>query len=118
MESWEDWETEDPETIVINVEAQAKRAEERRQIEESETTLAHELFSTTPAHPTPTVVVEKKRPADIKPKNHSKKVENEQKQKAASNAAKMLKAMKQRERELFGEIDEDELDVKYDYYYS
>ena len=116
MESWEDWETEEPEVIFVNTEAQAKREEERKLIEESETALAHALFHST-ANPPAITTSDKKRPVTNKPKNISKQKENEQKQKDASNAAKLTKAMKQREREIFGEAYEDELDVQYDDYY-
>ncbi len=125
MESWEDWENQDWDSKDLSIknepvkpseaisEAQAKRAEEQRLIEESETALVHDLFLNKP----PSIIApEKKRPDTYRPKQVNKQAENEQKQKVASDAAKMLKVMKERERELFVEIEEDELDVKYDYY--
>lgn len=122
-DSWEDWEDQDYSIPVLNIpnEEQLKRLEERRLVEESDNILAKDLFeddlvyedlkqSENKAVIKPLSLTEKKAP--IK-KLSSKQKANEQKQKEASKAAKLLKEMKYREREIFGEAEEDDEYAEY-----
>lgn len=113
MDSWEDWEAEDYEVILEKKEEQTKRLEERKLVEESDNALTNELFSNEQAKVVSKCVIEKKRPVEVKQKP-KKQLENEQKQKEASKAAKLLKEMKQRERDIFGEAEEDDEYAEYE----
>ena len=127
-DSWEDWEDEDYNAPVLNVpnEEQLKRLEEQRLVEESDNALAKDLFeedlvyedlkqSETKVTIKPLSSTEKKAP---KKNAVNKQKENEQKQKEASKANKLLKEMKQRERDIFGEAEEDDEYAAYeDKYY-
>ena len=107
MDSWEDWEAEEAEVIFVANEEQKKRLEERKLVEESDNALTNDLFSNEQAKVAVNYAAEKKRPTEVKQKP-KKQLENEQKQKEASKTAKLLKEMKQRERDIFGEAEDDD----------
>ena len=107
MDSWEDWEAEEAEVIFVENEEQKKRLEERKLVEESDNALTNDLFSNEQTKVADKCVPEKKRATEVKQKP-KKQLENEQKQKEASKTAKLLKEMKQRERDIFGEAEDDD----------
>ena len=125
-DSWEDQDFNIPVLNVPNQE-QLKRLEERRLVEESDNALTKDLFeeedlvyedlkqSENKVTIKPLASTEKKAPKKNAVNKHQ---ENEHKQKEASNAAKLLKEMKLREREIFGEAEEyDEYAEYEDKYY-
>lgn len=125
-DDWEDWENQDFVIPVLSVqnEEQLKRLEERKLVEESDNALSRALFSdeedlvhhelkkleekTTikQLHST-----EKKAPKKV-PTNKQK--ENELRQKEISKKNKEEKAKKLREKEVFGEADEDDEYARYE----
>lgn len=117
------WEDQDFTIPVLNVpnEEQLKRLEERKLVEESDNSLTKELFSNEEdlalkqveykimIKPLPKT--EKK---TSKKNAYSKHSENEQKQKESSKVAKLLKEMKHRECEIFGEAEEYDEYIEYE----
>ncbi len=112
MDDWEHWDDED--NCCLPNEEQLRRLEERKLVEESDNALTKHLFENDLAYQevnkyegTSTVptLTEKKAP---KAKKFSKKEANEQKQKERSKLTKEYKAKKEREKELFGEANENE----------
>ena len=124
-DSWEDWDDDNYIVPILNIpnEEQLKRLEERRLVEESDNVFAHELFEDNNiVKQTEIKSIQKQLPSTEKkaPKKniYSKQKDNEQKQKEASKANKILKEMKKRERDIFGEADEDDEYADYeDKYY-
>ena len=116
MDNWEDWETNDIEVVFTN-EISKKRLEEQKLVEEADHELTKNLFSETPQCKTMTAPQPVRTNTATNKLKPSKRNENEQKQKDASKLSKMLKTMKQRERELFGEAEEEDNYAKYDFYY-
>ena len=122
-DSWEDWEDQDYSIPVLNIpnEEQLKRLEERRLVEESDNALTKDLFEEDLVYEDlkqsekiivskPLSSTEKKAP---KKNEVNKQKANEQKQKEVSKANKLLKEMKQRERDIFGEAEEDDEYAEY-----
>jgi len=125
-DDWEDWENQDFTIPVLSVQnqEQLKRLEEKRLVEESDNSLARSLFSGEEEdllreefikNETKTIIkplpkTEKKAPKKNIP---SKQKENEQKQKELSKKLKEDKLRKERERELYGEAEEDDEYTKY-----
>jgi len=122
-DNWEDWENQDFVIPVLNVpnEEQLKRLEERKLVEESDNALTKDLFSNEEdlalkqveikISVKPLPKAEKKAPNKNIP---NKQKENEQKQKELSKKNKEDKLRKQRERELYGEANEDDEYAKYE----
>ena len=113
IDNWEDWADNDEINIPIANEEQLKRLEDRKLVEESDNALTNELFSNQPTKVVDKCISEKKRLTEVKQKP-KKQLENEQKQKESSKAAKLLKEMKQRERDIFGEAEEDDEYAEYE----
>ena len=126
-DDWEDWENEDFIIPVLSIpnEEQLKRLDERKLVEESDNALARELFSKdeedlvydelkkleekTISKQLP--ITEKKAPI----KNASgKQKENELKQKEFSKKNKEDKLRTEREKELYGEAEEDKEYAEYE----
>ena len=111
MENWEDW--DDYEKACLPNEQQLKQLNERKLVEESDNALTKNLFEDDLAYEevnryeykNTVSSTEKKAP---KKKTFSKKEANEQKQKEVSKLTKEYKAKKEREKELFGEANENE----------
>lgn len=126
-DNWEDWENQDFTIPVLSVpnEEHLKRLEERKLVEESDNALAKELFSNdeedlvyedlkkleVKKDINPLPLTEKKAPNKNIP---DKQKENEEKQKELSKKIKEDKLKKQRERELYGEAEEDDEYAKYE----
>lgn len=126
-DNWEDWENEDFVIPVLSVrnEEQLKQLEDRKLVEESDNALTRDLFSNNDDEDLTLKEMEQKNKNIIKPlpktekkemkKNVlSKQKENEQKQKELSKKIKEDKLKKCRERELFGEVEEDDEYAKYE----
>jgi len=122
-DSWEDWEDQDYTIPVLNVpnEEKLKRLEERKLVEESDNALTKDLFEEDLVYQDfkkfenkniikPLQSTEKKAP---KKNKVNQQKENEQKQKALSKQIKEEKTKKLKEREIFGEADEDDEYDKY-----
>lgn len=123
-DDWEDWENQDFTIPVLSVQnqEQLKRLEERRLVEESDNSLTRALFSgeeedlalkqvEVKISVKPLPKTEKKAPKKNIP---SKQKENELKQKELSKKIKEDKLRKEREKELYGEAEEDDEYAKYD----
>lgn len=123
-DDWEDWENEDFVIPVLSVpnDEQLKRLEERKLIEESDNKLTNALFSNDNYEDltlkefeqiNKTILpINKKK--ELKKNIPSKQKENEQKQKELSKKIKEDKIKKLKERELFGEAEEDDEYAKYE----
>ena len=120
-DDWEDWENEDFEVPVLSIpnEEQLKRLEERRLIEECDNDLTRDLFSkgedlevikTKPEQK----LVTKYLPETEKKTKNNKQQENELKQKELSKKTREDKLRRAREREIYGEAEEDDEYAKYD----
>ena len=124
-DSWEDWENEDYTIPVLNIPTpeQLKQLEERKLVEESDMQNARDLFSNEEED----LAIEEIRNQQIKKiKNISvkkiikqeKKISNqkinEQKQKEQSKILKEEKAKKEKAKELYGEIDDDNEYAQYE----
>jgi hypothetical protein len=122
-DNWEDWENEDYSIPILNVpnEEQLKQLIERKLVEESDKVLTNNLFSNFSNGEEDLVYQELKKNnmffTNLKnnEKNTKKKKNtvnnqklNEEKQKILSKNIKQQKAIKQREKELFGEVENDE----------
>ena len=114
-DSWEDWENEDYSIPILNVpnEEQLKQINERKLVEESDNHLTNNLFSTDEQllnknQNLKSIQNDKKKELKKPPVNNQKL--NEEKQKLLSKTIKQQKAIKQREKELFGEIENSEYD--------
>lgn len=122
-DDWEDWESED--FIVPDLkpptEEQLKALRERQLVEESDNALAKDLFSTEEDLVFKEMQTNKKEENFIikpkKIKTVSKKEENELKQKENSKKLREKKLIEQRNRELYGETEEDEYDTYADKFY-
>ena len=126
-DDWEDWENQDFVIPVLSVrnEEQLKRLEERKLVEESDNSLTRSLFSgeeddllreeftrnETRSIVKPIRKTEKKSPNKNVP---NKQKENEEKQKELSKKIKEDKLKKKREREIYGEAEEDDEYAKYE----
>lgn len=119
-DDWEDWENEEfiiPSLTVPNAE-QLKRLEERKLVEESDAALSKDLFKIGNDDEEDLTIREFKNTSqenrnkiDIKPKRQkivSNQKINEEKQQELSRIRKEQKAIKAREKELYGEAEEDE----------
>ena len=133
-DSWEDWEKDDYEVPVLNIqqtEEQLKRFEERRLVEESDNALANELFHKKEKEKNveedlvyedlkqkPSVLHKHDQQINVNKRHKTNKVnknkENEQKQKALSNILKEEKARRKKEKELFGEAEYDDEYAEYE----
>ena len=122
-DNWEDWADDEEVNIpILNVanEEQLKRLEERRLVEESDNAITETLFSNDDENLALKQAETNKFVKTLSPKTNiknnviSKQKENEQKQKELSKKNKESKLKKQRERELFGEADEDDEYAKYE----
>ena len=123
----DDWENQDFVIPVLSVrnEEQLKRLEERKLVEESDNSLTRPLFSgeeddllreeftrnETRSIVKPIRKTEKKSPNKNVP---NKQKENEEKQKELSKKIKEDKLKKKREREIYGEAEEDDEYAKYE----
>jgi hypothetical protein len=119
-DNWEDWENEDFVVPVFNKE-QSKRLEERKLVEESDNALTRTLFSGEEdlvlKHVEVKNSVKSLRKTEKKAPNKNvpnKQKENEEKQKELSKKIKEDKLKKQREREIYGEAEEDYEYAKYE----
>lgn len=121
-DSWEDWEKDDYEVPVLNIqqtEEQLKRFKERRLVEESDNALANELFEEDLVYKDlkqkPSVLHKPHQQINVNKTNKvNKNKENEQKQKALSNILKEEKARRKKEKELFGEAEYDDEYAEYE----
>jgi predicted RNase H-like nuclease len=122
-DSWEDWENDDYIVPTLNKE-QFKILEERKLVEESDNLLTKNLFSNEEdlvfKDLKPEInfsknlkFTEKKAPKTKNAVNNREM--NEEKQKIMSKIIKQKKADKQREKELFGEAENDEYDKYLEY---
>lgn len=120
----DDWENDDYVIPVLHIqtEEQIKRLEERRLVEESDNALTRNLFQEdinhekyTYSNPKPL----KSSKETLKKNIFSKQKENELKQKEISQKIKEDKLKRQREKELFGEAEENNAFAKYEkkFYY-
>ncbi len=128
-DSWEDWENDDYEVPVLNVQTaeQLKRLEEQRLIEEADIELAKDLIGNNKKEEDEDLVYEELKRLEQSAKNKNipqkaqlpakknkpsktidKQKENEQKQKELSKKLKEEKAKKIREEELFGDAEYDD----------
>lgn len=135
-DSWEDWEKDDYEVPVLNVqqrEEQLKRIEERRLVEESDNALTNKLFQKEnnkekdveedlvyedlnqkpTINQTNTNNVNKTNQTN-KTNKVNKNKENEQKQKELSKKLKEEKARREKEKDLFGEAEYDDEYANYE----
>lgn len=119
-DSWEDWENEDFDVVVLNIptQEQLKRLEEQKLVEESDNVLASDLFNNDikkqdltyeqlkQSEPIKNIQLpaNKNKPS----KKTDKQKENEQKQKELSKKLKEEKARREKERELFGYAEYDD----------
>ncbi len=133
-DTWEDWENDDYEVPVLNVqqtEEQLKRIEERKLVEESDNALTNDLFQKEnktskekgveedlvyeelklfePSVKNKNITQKNQLSTKKKPeKKMNKQKENEEKQKAISKMLKEKKARREKEAELFGEVEYDD----------
>jgi len=106
----DDWEMEEYNPIIQSEETK-KRLEERKKVEESDINISKGLFGSEINETNESNEIKPKQKNKKKPKV-SKRMDNEIKQKALSEALGEKKAIKARHAEVYGECSEDE----YDYY--
>ena len=117
-DNWEDWADDEEVNIpILNVanEEQLKRLEERRLVEESDNAITETLFSNDDENLALKQAETNKFVKTLSPKTNIKNnVISKQKENELSKKNKESKLKKQRERELFGEADEDDEYAKYE----
>ena len=122
LDDWENWENEDLiiQSLTLNKE-RLKKLEERKLVEESDNKLTNDLFSNEEDLINEDINYDKKptAPNENKEKKKKKNVNNynlnQEKQKNLSKIIKHQKAIKQREKDLFGEAEYDEYDKYIEY---
>lgn len=131
LDNWDDdWENNDTPEFFINLqetiknrERELKLLEERRLVEESDQSLADDLFNNTDKEkisinqsiPVVPIRIKKEKPKDIKLIQEKKKHELEQKQRQQSQNLKEKKQLANRIKDTFGESDMDKYYEKYGY---
>lgn len=119
-DDWEDWENQDFTIPVLSVQnqEQLKRLEERRLVDESDNSLARALFSGEEDDLQREEFIKNETKSIIKPLPKTEKKAPKKnipsKQKELSKKLKEDKLRKERERELYGEAEEDDEYTKYD----
>lgn len=123
-DNWEDWENEDFVIPVLSVQnkEQLKQLEERKLVEESDNLLTKSLFSNEEEDflcvefkkNEQQTIINSLEKSEKAPKKVSNQQTNEQKQQFLSKKNKENKLRKAREKEVFGEAEEDDEYAKYD----
>ncbi len=134
-DSWEDWENEDFDVLVLNVptQEQLKRLEEQKLVEESDNAIARELFNNDnedlglafkPSEKEEKIANDQNKKTPMpsiknkQAKKTDKQKENEEKQKELSNKLKEEKKRREKEQEIFGyaEYDDEYADYEDQFY--